>query len=532
MHFAIKFFLFLGIIGVVIVQFSNQYAKNIVNNHEMTDVGAGENEQDIHFSKDSSIDSLESVRRFLRVKGSKNSVFFEKENRSRLDGIHVLPIPTKPEDFVIDAAWADIEMPTKSYFSGFQPPNDINKWKIAQLQASRGEQILLEKLMKAVRSPFDLMQTDIHFKWLHRFVEHQQSEQGMLNEMVNFRTGHRAPVTLLGHYTFERENAEGQMSKLFGLNPSNIIKKKDFNVPKKIVAIGLFNENWGWLSTYFLNRTVHWGRVFDGEENPYKQEYKPPIEQIQSFLDNPNIVMMVVNGHHNCSHPKVISLPLGIAANPKDFWVNMQKAVRKGLKKEYLLYSAGSDYAFRPAIRDCVAKNVGADFTCPKSKISPEAFRNSLFQSAMILAMPGLGYDTYRLWETLYSGAVPVLERGFGMDRTLHKLPALLVDDFADLTPKLLRQAYLEILYRADEWEYERITKQYWERLLYEVADSASLEPMLKRHPMSAEEADFTRPLVPYDCEKMGGCGLGTKRTPKKSCAIDPSVMNANYKWV
>jgi len=134
------------------------------------------------------------------------------------------------------------------------------------------------------------------------------------------------------------------------------------------------------------------------------------------------------------------------------------------------------------------------------------------------------------MWIYLFS-AVPVVERGFGMDRTLYKLPVLLVDDFADLTPTLLRQAYIEILYRIDEWEFERLTKQYWERLLYEVADTASVLPMLRRHPMSAEDANFTRPLVPFNCELMGGCGLGTKRTPKKSCAIDPAVMSIDYNW-
>lgn len=72
-------------------------------------------------------------------------------------------------------------------------------------------------------------------------------------------------------------------------------------------------------------------------------------------------------------------------------------------------------------------------------------------RSYAVLAMPGLGYDTYRLWESLALGSMPVLERGTGLDRSLYRLPALLVDDFADLTPYLVRQAYVEALYRADD---------------------------------------------------------------------------------
>jgi len=37
------------------------------------------------------------------------------------------------------------------------------------------------------------------------------------------------------------------------------------------------------------------------------------------------------------------------------------------------------------------------------------------------------------------------------MDRTLYRLPALLLDDYADLTPLVLKQAYVEALCRADD---------------------------------------------------------------------------------
>ena len=84
-------------------------------------------------------------------------------------------------------------------------------------------------------------------------------------------------------------------------------------------------------------------------------------------------------------------------------------------------------------------------------RLSQREFYIELARSMAILAIPGMGYDTYRLWETLALGSMPVLERGVGLDRTLYRLPALLVDDFADVTPDLVRQAYVEALYRADE---------------------------------------------------------------------------------
>ena len=104
----------------------------------------------------------------------------------------------------------------------------------------------------------------------------------------------------------------------------------------------------------------------------------------------------------------------------------------------------------RPFIKDCVAEQMlGQLFDLPPSNQS--IFYASIANSMAVLALPGVGYDTYRLWETLALGSMPVLERGVGLDRTLYRLPALLVDDFADVTPDLVRQAYVEALYRADE---------------------------------------------------------------------------------
>ena len=43
---------------------------------------------------------------------------------------------------------------------------------------------------------------------------------------------------------------------------------------------------------------------------------------------------------------------------------------------------------------------------------------------------------------------------------------------------------------------------------------TGTIDRMLSLHPMSAEDPTFTRPLVPFDCGAMGGCGPGIKRVP------------------
>ena len=68
--------------------------------------------------------------------------------------IHLLPVSSSFSD--IPFPWKDIPSPIKSYFAGFDPPSDKLKWNQALLQASRGEQVLLSRVLRVIQSPFDL----------------------------------------------------------------------------------------------------------------------------------------------------------------------------------------------------------------------------------------------------------------------------------------------------------------------------------------------------------------------------------------
>ena len=467
--------------------------------------------------------------------------------------------------------WRDVPMPATSHFVDFEPPSDALRWNQALMQAARGEQVLLERVLRVIRSPTDLFESDKSFKWLHRVADFHKSstkEDNWLTDLSRVK-GTRAPVVMLGYRKFEHDHYEGPLTSIPSMGPGEIMRAgKAFIVPRRIVAVGNMDENWGWLSTYFLNRTVPWALSFDSHDDPFSTEYRTPQQQVQDILDNDNIVALVVSQHHNISHPKVISLPLGLEhSQSRDIYTSMMRAANRGLKKDILLFSAGSNYAYRPAIRACIAAKFPSGdkaFVFSTQKMAREAYRLKLLGSMASVAMPGLGacrcppslilyaplpirlchsvtlslclsvslslclsacllvclcltvslsfslslsntprpgYDTYRLWESLAAGAMPVVERGMGMDRTLYRLPVLLLDDYDELTPALLRQAYVEALYRADDWEYERMTRRWWERLIFDISYSGSIEPLLHFHPMRAEDTGFT----------VGGAGRRTE---------------------
>jgi hypothetical protein len=307
--------------------------------------------------------------------------------------------------------------------------------------------------------------------------------------------------------------------------PEWLASVRNFSHPEKLigrpfVGIGCPNENWGWLSTYFLNRTINWKHTFQSGKDIYRGQ-AGQTDELRAFLDDPNLIMLVVNQHHNISHHKIISVPIGVTDSRATWWA-MNNVLHKEKPKSELLNSITSSWAARPAIKSCVFKALGMEEK-KNRHIPKDLFLEELAGSMMVLCLPGLGYDSYRLSEALAMGTMPIIERAVGFDRSVYKLPVLLVDDFAELSMLMIQQAYLEALYWAikDVWEYERMSPQWWAGLVHETSIAGSTRVLEELHPYSAVDSSFARPMVPFDCVKMGGCGPGTKRVPKKSCAID-----------
>jgi len=241
--------------------------------------------------------------------------------------------------------------------------------------------------------------------------------------------------------------------------------------------------------------------------------------------------MLVINQHSNISHPKVLTLPRGLPLTWDRTKQIAWQAIRENIrdtKKQRLLFAAASSWGPRPQILRCISSKFSVeDFeghsAAPlankgDSRLDRKSYYKKLAGSRFGLSLPGLGYDCFRLWEMLTMGSIAVIERGVGFDRSLWKLPALLVEDFAYVTPELLRTAYVEAIYHADEFEFERLTMSFWWEVIFNVSVAGHVGPMLERFPMRAEIPNFTRPRRPYPCGQTDTCGEGTKRTPAMSC--------------
>lgn len=77
-----------------------------------------------------------------------------------------------------------------------------------------------------------------------------------------------------------------------------------------------------------------------------------------------------------------------------------------------------------------------------------------------------------------------------------------------------------EAIYRdlRHEFDYNKLKQSYWYGILTNVSLLMNNQNMFVRFPVSVEDGNFTRPRDRFNCDEIGGCSKGTKRTPKRSC--------------
>jgi hypothetical protein len=114
-------------------------------------------------------------------------------------------------------------------------------------------------------------------------------------------------------------------------------------------------------------------------------------------------------------------------------------------------------------------------------------------QSKFVLCPSGLGFDTYRLWETLILGSIPIVESNAGFDPTYNSLPVLVVRNYSDVTPQLLHEAYPCFARHASEFSYDHLTHGYWMRLLKEAISTGSNDHVVRNHPPRHKFCDFMK---------------------------------------
>jgi hypothetical protein len=152
----------------------------------------------------------------------------------------------------------------------------------------------------------------------------------------------------------------------------------------------------------------------------------------------------------NCQiqHPKLQSIPIGVA-NEK--WPHGNKdilleIVDSEIPKTGLCYSnfeITTNLNKRTEIFNIIKTKpfIGID----AQKHSFKDYLTKFKSYKYVISPPGNSIDCHRVWEAIYLGVIPIIEKNIAMEY-FYDLPILVVDTFNDITTKLLDSNYENII--------------------------------------------------------------------------------------
>lgn len=184
----------------------------------------------------------------------------------------------------------------------------------------------------------------------------------------------------------------------------------------------------------------------------------------------PKSVKKIFAANCDVSHPKVQWYPIGRDFNNVDLFNIAPRKEKQELA--YCNFSVGT-HGIRKEIRDAL---LGKDFVNTVEidgyglysgyPMTNERFVNELNNHAFSICPRGNGVDTFRMWESLHLGVVPIVVREARFQEDLSCLPILFldaVDDFRDLTHGFLKKKHAEMM--DVEYDFDMLRASYWNRL-------------------------------------------------------------------
>lgn len=100
-------------------------------------------------------------------------------------------------------------------------------------------------------------------------------------------------------------------------------------------------------------------------------------------------------------------------------------------------------------------------------------YKNNLINSNFVLCPEGNGLETHRVWETLYSGSIPVVKKASGYE-CFKELPILFVHNFEDLNSKVLKD-YLNNFQETGA-NLDILDFEYWKNLILNTKQNKKIE--------------------------------------------------------
>jgi hypothetical protein len=129
----------------------------------------------------------------------------------------------------------------------------------------------------------------------------------------------------------------------------------------------------------------------------------------------------------------------------------------------YANFSVNTNYKLRSMIYELVSEvcYIHAETAC----LNVDEYFARIAEYKMNICPFGNGYDTHRLWETLYASRVPVVIRGaedIGLFKLYEKLPIVILDEVKELLNfPLLEKKYHQV--KNQDWDLALLNFSFWQ---------------------------------------------------------------------
>lgn len=255
-----------------------------------------------------------------------------------------------------------------------------------------------------------------------------------------------------------------------------IITNPDIDFPYPKHELEQFNDN-----AIYNDNKQHLLNILNYRE-------KLNISILENLPSNLEQIYCLSNGYH---HNLISMIPIGIDWKGINFNKNI-KNLDLPIKDIYndfeiknktilcyynLTLPTNYTYAWYGKIRQLVYDNIkNKDFIIKENCQHHPRIYNlqnninfyfKLSKSKFMICPRGCGIDTYRMWDCIYFGCIPIVEKYDGY-KQFEDLPILFIDyytDYYNLTESFLEDKWKEMI--SKEYNYEKIKLSYWENQIY-----------------------------------------------------------------
>jgi hypothetical protein len=183
-------------------------------------------------------------------------------------------------------------------------------------------------------------------------------------------------------------------------------------------------------------------------------------------LDHLNKVKNFVNKVYpiNCilsekEYPLIKKIPLGFVDNPYKPHKFFQEIKEEKNQKNIFVYQNFSINTNVSERTKCSEFFENKKWVLKEQNLSPVEFYRQLSKSQYSLSPQGTGIDCHRIYESIFLDCVPILKTS-PLNDLYEKLPALIVEDWNELTEDFLKEKY-EILFSSLK-QWKEINKNWY----------------------------------------------------------------------